>query len=64
MRTNTLYGGPISLYTGKARAYLDWKQVPYTEVLSTAEVYKEIILPRVGCAILAIKPDDFVTPID
>lgn len=24
----------------------------------------ERILPRVGCAILAIKPDDFVTPID
>ncbi|WP_422025738.1 glutathione S-transferase family protein [Pyruvatibacter mobilis] len=54
MRTNTLYGGPISLYTGKARAYLDWKQVPYTEVLSTAEVYKEIILPRVGWPVIPV----------
>lgn len=57
-KTNTLYGGPISLYTGKARAYMDWKQVPYTEVLSTADVYKEIILPRVGWPVIPVLVTD------
>lgn len=58
MGQNTLYGGAISLYTGKARAYMDWKQVPYTEVLANRDVYKGIILPRVGWAVIPVLVTD------
>ncbi len=48
------YGGPLSLYSGKARAYLDWKGVDYEEFLSTTEVYKTIIVPRVGRPVIPV----------
>lgn len=51
---HTLYGAEISYYTGKARAYFDWKGVPYTEELATREVYREVILPRVGWAVIPV----------
>jgi glutathione S-transferase len=44
----TLYGAPMSLYTGKARAYLIFKNLPYTEVFSSLKVYKTIIVPKTG----------------
>ncbi|MFT5840839.1 MAG: hypothetical protein ACI9UT_003353, partial [Flavobacteriales bacterium] len=44
----TLYGAPMSLYTGKARAYLIFKDLPYTEVFSSLKVYKSIIVPKTG----------------
>jgi glutathione S-transferase len=44
----TLYGAPMSLYTGKARAYLIFKNLPYTEVFSSLKVYKSIIVPKTG----------------
>ncbi|MBI1238708.1 MAG: glutathione S-transferase [Alphaproteobacteria bacterium] len=55
-----LYGAPISYYTGKARAYLDWKGVPYREELASREVYKNVILPRVGWPVIpvVVLPDD------
>ncbi len=58
MGRNTLYGGAISLYTGKARAYMDWKQVPYTEVQANVDVYKQIILPRVGWPVIPVLVTD------
>ncbi len=44
----TLYGAPMSLYTGKARAYLIFKKLPYNEVFSSLKVYKSIIVPNTG----------------
>lgn len=44
----TLYGAPMSLYTGKARAYLIFKNLPYTEVFSSLKIYKSIIVPKTG----------------
>jgi glutathione S-transferase len=44
----TLYGAPMSLYTGKARAYLIFKKLPYTEVFSSLKVYKNVIVPKTG----------------
>jgi glutathione S-transferase len=44
----TLYGAPMSLYTGKARAYLIYKNIPYNEVFSSLDVYKKIIVPKTG----------------
>ena len=43
-----LYGTEFSLYSGKARAYLRYKNIPYDEVLSTIGVYKKIIIPKTG----------------
>ncbi|PHR60031.1 MAG: glutathione S-transferase [Robiginitomaculum sp.] len=55
-----LIAAPLSLYSGKARGYLRWKNVGFTEVLSNAEVYKDVILPRVGWPVIPvlITPDD------
>ena len=44
----TLIGAEASYYTGKARAYLRWKGVPFEEMLATRDVYREIIIPRTG----------------
>jgi glutathione S-transferase len=48
------YGGSLSLYSGKARAYLDWKGVDYEEILSTTEVYRTIIVPKVGRPVIPV----------
>lgn len=50
----TLYGAPLSLYTGKARAYLIYKNLPYTEVFSSLKVYKSIIIPKTGVRFIPV----------
>ena len=60
--TYTLIGTPVSLYTGKARGYLRWKNVPFTERLSTREVYKADILPRVGWPVIPVVIDEDGSP--
>ncbi len=52
--THKFYGGPLSLYSGKARAYLDWKGVDYEEILSTTDVYTNIIIPKVGRPVIPV----------
>ncbi|MCC5886515.1 MAG: glutathione S-transferase N-terminal domain-containing protein [Gammaproteobacteria bacterium] len=55
-----LYGGEISYYSGKVRAYLRHKGIPFEEQQATREVYKEVILPRVGWPVIpvVVTPDD------
>ena len=55
-----LYAAPFSLYSGKARAYLDYKQVPYEEQFSSLKVYKDIIVPKTGVKFIPVvkTPDD------
>ena len=55
-----LYGAPMSLYTGKARAYLIFKKLPYTEVFSSLKVYKSIIVPKTGVRFIPVlkTPED------
>ena len=55
-----LIGSDISYFTGKARAYLRWKGVSFEEVPASRDVYANIILPRVGWAVIpvVITPDD------
>ena len=48
MTRHQLIGAPVSLYTGKARAYLSFKRIPFDEVLATQEVYRSVIVPRTG----------------
>lgn len=52
--THILYAAPLSLYSGKARAYLDWKNVDYREELSTPDVMRDIIIPRVGRPVIPV----------
>lgn len=49
-----LYGAEISYFTGKVRAYLRWKGIAYDEILATATVYRDVILPRVGFAVIPV----------
>jgi glutathione S-transferase len=58
MSDYTLYGAQISYFTGKVRAYLRWKGISFTEVTPTAEIYRDVILPRVGFPVIPV----MVTP--
>nr|WP_220100269.1 glutathione S-transferase [Alteromonas lipotrueae] len=49
-----MYGSEVSLYTGKIRAYLNYKQLPFTEVLSTVSDYKKIIRPKTGVTFIPV----------
>jgi glutathione S-transferase len=57
-----LIGTEASYFTGKARAYLRWKGVNYSERAATPEVYREIIQPRVGFSVIPVllTPEDQV----
>lgn len=54
MTDYTLYGAPISLFTGKLRAYLNYKGIPFTEKLSTLAVYRKIIVPNTGVRFIPV----------
>ena len=43
---HTLYGAPLSLYTGKVRSYLIKNQLPYRERTPTSTHFAENVLPR------------------
>lgn len=60
MPQHILYGGPLSYFTGKARAYLNWKGIDYEERLASREIYQQIIIPRIGYPMipLLITPED------
>lgn len=55
----TLLGAEVSLYTGKVRAYLRYKRIPFTEVVASAEVYRTVIIPKTGVSYipLLLTPD-------
>jgi glutathione S-transferase len=52
--TFQLIGVEHSYFSGKVRAYLRWKQVPFTEIVPTQEVYRQVILPRVGWSVIPV----------
>ena len=54
MTSYTLYGAEVSYFTGKARAYLDWRGVDYEEKPATQDVYKTVILPTVGWPVIPV----------
>jgi glutathione S-transferase len=49
-----LYGAEVSYYTGKVRSYLKWKAIPFEEITANAQIYKEVILPRVGFPVIPV----------
>ena len=46
--TYTLYGAPVSLYTGKARSYLRTQDIDFVEIAPGSERYLKHIVPTVG----------------
>ncbi len=48
MKPITLYGTPLSLYTGKARSYLIKSGTAYREITTADAHYREVVLPRAG----------------
>ena len=50
----TLYGAEVSYFTGKVRAYLRWRGLAFEEVAATREVYRSIILPKVGWPVIPV----------
>jgi len=44
----TMLGAEFSLYSGKVRAYLRYKAIPFEEVTATSAVYRDIIVPKTG----------------
>ncbi len=60
MTNYTLYGSQMSYFSGKARAYLDWKGVDYTEYPPTPDVMRNVIVAKVGWPVIPVvkTPDD------
>ena len=54
MGSYTLFGSEASLFTGKARGYLRWKGVDFTEVAVTPKIMQEVILPTVGWPVIPV----------
>lgn len=48
MTENTLYGSPLSLFTGKARSYLIKAGISYRETLPNTAHFKTQVLPKMG----------------
>jgi len=53
-RQHQLIGAEVSLYTGKVRAYLRYKKIPFVEVAATREVYEQVIVPRTGVRFIPV----------
>jgi glutathione S-transferase len=53
-----LIGAQVSLYTGKVRAYLDYKAIPYVEVTARREIYRDVIVPRTGVRFIPVLISD------
>lgn len=44
----TLYGSPLSLYTGRARSYLIKAGIDYHETIHNSAHYNDVVLPKAG----------------
>ncbi|WP_439134031.1 glutathione S-transferase family protein [Pseudomaricurvus sp.] len=54
MTQHQLIGAEVSLYTGKLRCYLKYKNIPFEEVIASKEVFRDVILPRTGVSYIPI----------
>lgn len=50
----TLFGSDMSYFSGKARAYLRWKGVEFTEVAPTPDVMKTEIIANIGWPVIPV----------
>ena len=54
MTDHILYGSEMSYFTGKARAYLRWKGVEFTEIAPTPDVMKSEIMANIGWPVIPV----------
>ena len=54
------YGAEVSYFSGKVRAYLRYKRIPFSEITPTRDIYRDVILARVGWPVIPV----VVTPED
>lgn len=50
----TLFGSEMSYFSGKARAYLRWKGIDFTEVAPSPDLMKAEILPNIGWPVIPV----------
>jgi len=50
----TLYGSEMSYFSGKARAYLHWKGVDFTEIAPGPEIMKNEIIANIGWPVIPV----------
>lgn len=49
-----LYGSEVSYFTGKVRAYLRYKRIPFAQYPNSPENYRTVIVPRVGWRVIPV----------
>jgi glutathione S-transferase len=54
------YAAEVSYFSGKVRPFFRYKGIPYEEIAPTPEVYRDILIARIGLAFIpvVITPDD------
>lgn len=52
--TYKLYAAPVSLFSGKARAYLRWKGIDFDEIAPTPDVMRSKLLPTIGWPVIPV----------
>ena len=52
--THILYAADVSLFSGKARAYLRWKGVDFVEAVPTTDVMKTVLIPAIGWPVIPV----------
>jgi glutathione S-transferase len=50
----TLWGGPLSLYSGKTRSYLIKKRIPYVERFPTHPDFPARVMPAIGLFVIPV----------
>lgn len=53
-QTYTQYGAEVSLFSGKTRAYLRYKSIPFNEVLATADVVNNVLYPNTNVRMIPV----------
>lgn len=48
------YAAPMSYFSAKVRPALRYKKIAFDEVWATADVYKEVLIPRTGLAFIPV----------
>jgi len=49
-----LYGAEVSLFSGKARAYLRFKNIPFEEIFATRKIIDEVLQPATGLKMVPV----------
>ncbi|MHA7898476.1 MAG: glutathione S-transferase family protein [Henriciella sp.] len=54
MTGHTLFGSEMSYFSGKARAYLRWKGIEFTEIAPSPAMMKTEIMPHIGWPVIPV----------